>query len=56
MVAIGKALRYQYEAGAAMDTDFPGPTFCFRLVRKARYPIPSSDWPMGLPFTKMSVA
>jgi hypothetical protein len=33
--AIGKALRYQYEAGAAMETLLPGSRF-LRTTRKAR--------------------
>jgi hypothetical protein len=33
--SIGKAFRYQYDAGAAIETDLV-PTFCFKTVRNLR--------------------
>jgi hypothetical protein len=33
---MGNALRYQYEAGAAMDTDLPDPNLDFNTIKKAR--------------------
>ncbi len=35
MVAMGKFLRYQYDAGAAIETDLPGRRF-FKTIRKYR--------------------
>ena len=56
MLSIGNAFRYQYDAGAAMDTDFSGPSFCFRVVRNLRYAAPSPFWPIACPLAKISGA
>ncbi len=44
--AIGKFLRYQYDAGAAIESDLPGSKF-LKTIRKYRKLVPSSAVPAG---------
>ncbi len=43
---MGKFLRYQYDAGAAIETDLPGSRF-FKMIKKYRKLVPSSIFPAG---------
>jgi hypothetical protein len=48
-VGNGNPLRYQYDAGAAMDNVVPDGSLDLSLLRKSRYLPPSPAFPGGMP-------